>query len=254
MRNVSLKNEVLFTEKDLKLDIHTHSCASGHSYGTIREMTKAASEKELLLLGISEHGPGIPGTCDPIYFSNLEVAPKFLYGVEVLYGCEINVLNGGLLSLDEEHICKLDYGIVGIHGQCYENVGKERNTDSLIECMKHEKVFFVSHPDDNHTPLDYERLVAAAKKYHVALELNNSSFLKPDKRLNCVENYHNMLKLCKELHSPIIVSSDAHDPDYVGRFSEASTLLNELEFPKELVLNTDISKFKQFIHFRENKK
>ena len=40
--------------------------------------------------------------------------------------------------------------------------------------MKEPKVYFVSHPDDAHTPLDYERLVQAAKKYHVALEVNNS--------------------------------------------------------------------------------
>ena len=54
--------------------------------------------------------------------------------------------------------------------ECYENEGKQRNTDNLIACMKNPKVYFVSHPDDDHTPLDYERLVKAAKKYHVALE------------------------------------------------------------------------------------
>jgi putative hydrolase len=48
----------------------------GHAYGTIREMAKAASEKGIELLGISEHGPGIPGTCAPVYFWNLKVVPK----------------------------------------------------------------------------------------------------------------------------------------------------------------------------------
>lgn len=60
----------------LQLDIHTHSIMSGHAYGTIREMAKAAQNKGLKLLGISEHGPGIPGTCAPIYFSNLAMAPR----------------------------------------------------------------------------------------------------------------------------------------------------------------------------------
>ena len=58
--------------------------------------------------------------------------------------------------------------------------------------MQNEKVHFVSHPDDDHTPLDYERLVKAAKESQVALEVNNSSLLKPDQRLNCVENYQVM--------------------------------------------------------------
>lgn len=231
------------------VDIHTHSCASGHAYGTIREMAQAAQKKRLSLLGISEHGPGIPGTCHPIYFSNLGVAPRHLYGVEIIYGCEMNVLNGGTLSLEQMYIDKLDYGIVGIHRQCYQDAGRKKNTDNLISCMKHEKVFFVSHPDDDHTPLDYERLVAAAKKYHVALELNNSSLLKQDQRLNCVNNYKKMLELCRNERWPIIVNSDAHDPDYVGRFSEALTLLQEVRFPEDLILNTNVSKFKAFIRF-----
>ena len=248
MNHIDTKSNFQITEEVLKADIHTHSCASGHAYGTIREMAQAAAEKKLALLGISEHGPGIPGTCDPIYFNNLSMAPRNLYGVEMIYGREVNVLNEETLSLDEEHLARLDYGIVGIHGMCYQNVGKEKNTENLIECMKNEKIFFVSHPDDDHTPLDYEKLVEAAKKYHVALEVNNSSFLKPDQRLNCVENYRTMLKLCEKLQSPIIVDSDAHDPGYVGRFSEAAAFLQEVHFPEKLVLNVEIARLKQFIY------
>ena len=50
------------------LDVHTHTVASGHAFSTLQEMTVAASEKGLKLLGITEHAPGIPGTCSPIYF------------------------------------------------------------------------------------------------------------------------------------------------------------------------------------------
>lgn len=42
-------------------------------------------------------------------------------GVEILHGCEINVLNGGRLSLEQKYIDRLDYAIVGIHGLCYQN-------------------------------------------------------------------------------------------------------------------------------------
>lgn len=230
----------------LELDVHTHTIMSGHAYGTIREMAMAAHDNGLKLLGISEHGPGIPGTCDPIYFANLWVAPRRLYDVEILYGCEINVLNDGTLSL-KEYLDRLDYAIVGIHGLCYQDVGKEGNTDNLISCMRSDKVFFVSHPDDDHTPLNYERLVPAAKECHVALELNNSSLLKQDQRWNCVENYKTMLKLCRQYRVPILVSSDAHDPAYVGRFREAQALLRAVDFDMELVLNTDVQKFKNFL-------
>jgi putative hydrolase len=235
--------------RNLLLDIHTHTLVSGHAYGTIREMAFAANEKGIELLGISEHAPGIPGTCDPFYYLNLSVVPRKIYGVEIIHGCEINVLNDGELSLEQKYIDFLDYAIVGIHRQCYENEGVVKNTENLISCMKNEKVFFVSHPDDDNTPLDYEKLVIAAKKYNVALEVNNSSLLKKNQRLNCVDNYKKMLNLCSRYGVHIIINSDAHDPSCVGDFSEADKLLNEVRFDNELILNTSIDKFKKFIHY-----
>lgn len=53
------------------LDLHTHTIVSGHAYCTLREMAKAASEKGLELLGITEHAPKMPGTCHKFYFENL---------------------------------------------------------------------------------------------------------------------------------------------------------------------------------------
>ena len=233
--------------KRLIADIHMHTIASGHAYGTIREMAAAASEKDLQLIGISEHAPGIPGTVNPFYYSNLKVIPRVIHGVEVLHGCEINVLNGGRLSLEQEFIDCLDYAIVGIHGLCYQNEGAEGNTTNLIECMKNEKVKLVSHPDDDHTPLDYPRLVQAAKQYHVALEVNNSSLVKKDQRLNCYENYQTMLALCQQYQVPIAVDSDAHDPSWVGRLDLACELLDSTGFDESLILNADLARLKSFL-------
>lgn len=232
--------------KRLKADIHMHTIVSGHAYGTIREMAAAAKEQGLELIGISEHGPGIPGTVDPFYYLNLKVIPRVIDGVQIIHGCEINVLNNGTLSLDETYIPYLDYAIAGIHMQCYEDEGRQKNTDNLIACMKHEKVCVVSHPDDDHTPLDYERLVRAAKEYHVALEVNNSSLLKAS-RLNCRQNYKTMLQLCQEHEVPVVVDSDAHDPSWVGRFQEAVRLLEEVGMPEALILNNDTGKLKAFL-------
>lgn len=228
-------------------DIHTHTIASGHAYGTIREMAQAASDKGLKVLGITEHGPGIPGTVDPFYYNNLKAIPKELYGVRIIHGSEINVLNDGTLFLEEKYIDKLDYAIAGIHMQCYKDEGKEKNTDNVISCMKHPKVRLISHPDDDHTPLNYERLVKAAKQTHTALEVNNSSLVKKDVRLNCYDNYRTMLKLCQEYVVPIVVDSDAHDPSWVGEFSLAEELLKEISFPDTLILNTEQDKLLDFL-------
>ena len=78
--------------KPFVADVHMHSILSGHAFGTIRELAAEASRRGLSLIGVTEHAPGIPGTVDPIYFRNLCDAPRELYGVEMLYGSEVNVL------------------------------------------------------------------------------------------------------------------------------------------------------------------
>ena len=233
--------------KPFLADMHMHTIMSGHGFGTIREMAAEAALKGLKLIGVTEHAPGIPGTCDPIYFRNIVDAPRLLSGVEVLHGSEVNLLEGGKLSLDRKHLDCLDYAIVGIHGLCYENAGIVKNTDWLLKAMADPKVRFVSHPDDDKFPLDYPTLVAGAKELNVALELNNSSLRKPSLRPNCVENYKTMVPLCMEAGVHIIVNTDSHDPSQVGDFTLARAFLKELDFDEELILNNDLEKLKAFL-------
>ena len=233
--------------KPLIADVHMHTLMSGHAFGTIREMAAVAKERGMQLIGITEHGPGIPGTCDPIHLRNIPDAPRNLYGVEMLYGCEVNLNNEGELLLDERTMGVLDYAIAGVHRQCYEDMGSAKNTEAMIRAMAHPKVRFVSHPDNGKYPLDYLPLVQAAKEYGIALEVNNASVRKPKLRPNCIENYETMLPLCMEYGVPILVNSDAHDPMWVGDFSLTMPLLTRIGVPDDLILNNDIQKLKTFL-------
>lgn len=233
--------------KPFLADVHMHTIMSGHAFGTLRELAAEAALRNLKLIGVTEHAPGIPGTCDPIYFRNLVDAPRVLSGVEILHGSEVNLLAEGGLSLDRKHLDCLDYAIVGIHGLCYENAGIVKNTDWLLKAMEDPKVRFVSHPDDGKFPLDYPALVAGAKELNVALELNNSSLRKPSLRPNCVENYRTMIPLCMEMGVPVIVNTDSHDPSAVGDFALARELLGTMDIKEELILNTDVEKLKAFL-------
>ena len=102
------------------LDVHTHTVASGHAFSTLQEMVRTAADKGLQILGITEHTGGIPGTCSPIYFRNLPVVPRLMYGVELLLGAEINIVDyEGSLDLEEEYFKFLDIRIAGLHSLCY---------------------------------------------------------------------------------------------------------------------------------------
>ena len=156
--------------KPLCLDLHTHTLASGHAYGTIMEMAKAAAEKGIEILGITEHAAGIPGTCEDIYFGNMKVVPREMFGIKLLLGAEINILDyTGRLSMSEQYIDYLDIRIAGIHKQCYEFGTMEQNTQAVLGAIANPCIDVISHPDDGHCPLDYERVVAAAKEHHTLL-------------------------------------------------------------------------------------
>ena len=233
--------------KPLIADLHTHSLLSGHAFGTVREMAAEAANRGLQLLGVTEHGPRIPGTVSLLYFGNLVDAPRMLYGVEMLYGCEVNIMDGGLLDLEEPYLSKLDYAVAGIHRPCYSDLGAVRNTDNVIRCMENPKVKFISHPDCDTYPLDYPALVEAARATGTALEMNNSSLRKPLLRPGCVENYKKLIPLCMEAGVPIIVNTDAHDPGAVGDFALALGLLETMDIREELILNNDPAKVKAFL-------
>ena len=74
------------------MDLHTHTIASGHAYSTILEMIQAAKEKDVKLLGITEHGPHMKGSCRAIYFQNMKVIPRERFGVTTLFGVELNIM------------------------------------------------------------------------------------------------------------------------------------------------------------------
>ncbi len=219
------------------LDLHTHTVASGHAYCSLREMAKAASEKGLEVLGITEHAPMMPGTCHKYYFDNLKVVPREMYGIQLLLGSEVNILDAqGSVDLSERTLSKMDVVIASLHIPCMKPASKLENTEGYLNVMKNPYVNIIGHPDDGRYEIDYEALVQGAKEYGKVLELNNHS-LDPDcNRENAVENDTVMLNLCKKYQVPVVMDSDAHFDLLIGEFDLARKLLTKLDFRRSWCL------------------
>lgn len=183
---------------EFTLDLHTHTVASGHAYSTVQEMAKAAADKGLKLLGITEHAQGIPGTCDEIYFHNMRIIPRKMYGIDLMFGSEINIIDhDGTLSMEEKIIEKtLDIRIAGIHLPCYEVGTVTQNTNAYVKAIENPMIDIISHPDDSRIPIDYETIVDAAKENHTLLEINNSSLDSLSSRVGAWQNLQIMLQMC----------------------------------------------------------
>ena len=230
------------------LDAHMHTIASGHAYSTLSEMIAAGKNKHLQLIGITEHTNKMPGTCHEIYFHNFKVIPRRQGDIEVRMGAEINIMDYyGNMDLSEKGFSKIDYGIASLHDICIDPGSQEENTNAIIGTMKHPKVKIIGHPDNGYYPVNYEKIVLAAKEYHVLLELNNSSLNPLGERLNSRDNMKTMLKLCQKHQTELIIDSDAHIADDVGNHNYVHEILDELHFPEKLIINTSVDKFKQYI-------
>ena len=117
------------------LDLHTHTIVSGHAYSTLREMAKAASDKGLELLGITEHAPKMPGTCHLFYFDNLRIVPRELYGIELVLGSEVNILDAkGTVDLPQKTMEKLDIIIASLHTPVHGAGKPSGEHGGLSEC------------------------------------------------------------------------------------------------------------------------
>ena len=228
-----------------ELDMHTHTLASGHAYSTIQEMAHAAAERGLKLLGITEHTPGIPGTCQPIYFRNLHVVPRRMYGVDLMLGAEINILSSrGNLDADDDLMRRLDIRIAGIHLLCYEHGTKEENTHGMVQAIRHPYIQIISHPGDGTAQLDFEPIVLAAKECGTLLEINNSSLKPARNKADARDNNREILRLCKQYEVPVVLGSDAHISFDIANYEYLYPLLQETEFPEALIVNRSVEVFR----------
>ena len=223
----------------MQFDIHTHTIASGHGTScTIADMAKNAHLKGLSLVGITDHGPATRSAGTPSYFRSLFYAPRYRCGVRVLYGAELNILdNHGAVDLDDDILSHLDYAIISMHTQNKVPGSIDENTQAYIEAMNHPNIKLIGHCDDAKYPVNYKKLVQAAHEHHVLLEINEASLTPNGYRGDTRANNIEMLYWCKTYQHPIVLSSDSHGPDHVGDFIYGLQLLEEIQFPQELVLN-----------------
>lgn len=229
------------------IDVHTHTLASGHAYSTIMENAKYASEIGMKILGTTDHGPAMPHAPHPWHFANQRVLPRTLFGVTMLYGCEANIIDyEGNLDLPVELQEKMDIMIASLHHPLME-VDKdcELNTQAFLKTMDNPYVHILGHTGNPKFPIYEEEIVRKAKEKNILIEINNSSFV--NTRLGSKEVCRKIALLCKKFGVRVIMNSDAHFYNSIGRFDEAIKLLEEIQMPKELIINTSEEDFLSFL-------
>ncbi len=230
-------------------DLHTHTMVSSHAFSTLKEMTDRAHSLGLSAMAVTEHAMAVPDSPHEWYFFNLLRMPSTLEnGLLLLKGVEANIVDkSGQLDMSEALLCDMDWVIASIHGHCMAPLSEEMATQLWLHVAQNPYVDMIGHSEEGRWKYDYERVVPMFAKHHKVVELNGNS---PQVRSGNKENLKELLQCCKRYGAKIAVCSDAHSIYDFENYDWALTLLQELEFPVELVVNSSMERLKEelFLH------
>jgi len=232
---------------EIVADLHTHTIGSGHAYSTVEEMARAAAQKGLKMLAITEHGPQMPGGPHLYYFYNIKIIPDLIYGVEIIRGVEGNIIDReGNIDLPDDYLEKLDWVLAGAHVFITPEGTIEENTQTMIKILENPRIDGIVHPGNPDFPIDPLPMIKAAKINGKVIEMNNSSTrcgIREGSKENCLR----IAQLAKEYGIPIMLNSDAHISFDVGRVDGALNLALEAGLSEENILNTSMERIKNFM-------
>lgn len=226
-------------------DTHTHTIASTHAYSTLLENIHQAAQVGLECLGMTDHAPAQPDSPHLWHFVNLTAIPPVVEGVRILKGVECNILDEtGRVDLEPEVLRQLEWRIASIHAPCYkQGATVQDNTNAYLGICENPCIDVIGHSGRGSFRYDYQKLIPLFGERGKLVEINESTLKSSSSRKNCTE----IATLCKKYRVPVIVDSDAHFALSIGRFSAAVEMLEEIEFPEELVINADSDRFWDYL-------
>lgn len=223
-------------------DLHTHSVTSIHAYSTINENIQGAVNRGLKYIASTDHYFKYD---DRMYNINLEQGYFSLRRIsrtenriKFISGIEFNVCEDDGMP---EKLRFFPWIIASCHNGFIKNKTLDDIKKDLTYKIENKLITTVGHPDkflnqkfdDENYKEFYKWLIDICKKNNIYIELNNASCKYED----CHDLLIYWLTLAKENNVMISLGSDAHYFLEVGDFTDTIKILEEVNFPSELILN-----------------
>jgi len=255
------------------VDSHIHTLFSGHAYCGVRDLVLEAKDRGLEGIGIADHFGaqfmGVHSSKDidpPLVFSrighllNTKAMPDVWHGVRIYKSVEIDIVdtNGNLFGydLDIPHrgvnladlvLREMEYAIASVHYiEDYDGITALQGTQMYCGALQNPKIKMLGHIGRAGIPFDIEEVVKTAKELGKMIEINNHSFHEYFGD-SILKTCRAIALKCAELNCMIAVNSDAHSSAYVGLIPTAAMMLEEIDFPHELIANTSKERFDKVI-------
>lgn len=224
---------------DIKGDLHMHTTATDGA-NSIEEMARAAKKLGYEYIAITDHtkstrvAGGLNDQETLKHVQEIRAAAKKVKGITILAGAEVDILPDGALDLKDEVLRQLDIVLASVHSNF--KMPREEMTARVIKAFQNPYVKTFSHPtgrllgEREPYEIDLEKVLAAAKKFGVALEVNAHPSRLDLNDAHCL--------LAKQSGVKLAINTDAHSTDQLGLMKYGVTTARRGWLEKKDVLNT----------------
>jgi DNA polymerase (family 10) len=181
----------LIRESQIRGDLHVHTRYSDGA-SSIEEIAKAAQKRGYQYVAICDHSKSLKiahGLDESRLTQQIEEIERIneklkgenlkgenLKGIRILKGAEVDILIDGRLDFSDKMLEKLDLVIASVHSGFKQD--KEKMTKRILRALEHPLVHVLAHPSGrllgarDPYEVEIEEVMAAAKRYGKALEIN----------------------------------------------------------------------------------
>jgi DNA polymerase (family X) len=230
----------LIASEEIRGDVHMHTTASD-GRNSIREMAEAAVRCGYKYIAITDHSKNLAmtnGLDEKRALEHIqrirEVDGAMEGRIRVFAGIEVDILADGALDLDDEVLAQMEVVIASVHTRFEQS--REEMTARVIRAIENPYVRILGHPTGRlllkREPfaLDMGAVLKRAAELGVAVEHNAA----PERLDLCDRD----LRLAKELGCAIVINSDSHDAQNLGKMGYGVRQLKRAWLTAEDVLNT----------------
>ncbi len=241
-----IKENCLNKKYNIEVETHCHSIISNHATSTLVEHINVIKALGMKGLCLTNHAPLYNDGATNGYFEALKSSPSVIEGINFYPGAEVNICDyNGAVDLPDTCLAGLKWVIAAIHKNCLKRASEKDITNTYIKALENPFIDCLGHIGQSYYMCDFEKVVKKAKECEKFIEINNSSLM--GMRTGAEKLCFDVAVLCKKYEVNITVSSDAHSALDTGKYDKALKLLCEVDFPKNLILNSDFDKFNNYI-------
>jgi putative hydrolase len=238
-----------------QIDLHIHTTASGHAFGTLSEYVESAAKNGMKAIAITDHGPNMKGASGAAYFSTLcFMVPSMIEDIRIFKGIEANILDtDGTLDVSFDAKPNLDLVLAYLHPfTAYRDAGAKTNTRAIISAIERNPcIDIISHPLTPWYATDIKEIALAGCEQGIALELNENVF-----RSYRIDEAKIEVLIGTVLANKgrFVISSDTHHVSALGTDSESVRIVEKYGIPHTSILTYSLQATMDFVTSRKELK